>query len=282
MRLHAGGDWALRFRPTELKFNTVKHGECWLRIQGMSPRYLRTGDCFVICRTPFVLASNAKIEAIEASDIFGQSMSSATFGAGDTVELLGGSVSFENSGVDELLGLLPAAIVINAESDRASSFSWLLDELDREWQSNSAGSYSVCNGLLKIIFVHTLRHHIAKADLNDLAWLNGLRDPAISRVMCAIHAAPEKSWRLADMADIACMSRSGFTALFKTRVGKAPIEYVSWWRMQIAASRLRNSVDTVAKIATSLGYLSDAAFAAAFRRAHGKSPKEYRTGGNQN
>jgi transcriptional regulator GlxA family with amidase domain len=134
----------------------------------------------------------------------------------------------------------------------------------------------MCNDLLRLIFVHALRHHISTADVADLAWLGGLRDPAIANVMRAIHGAPEKSWALAQMAEIACMSRSRFAALFKHRVGYSPVEYATRWRMQVAASRLCASRDSVATVAASLGYLSDAAFGVAFRRVHGQSPGQYR------
>lgn len=276
VRLQAGGEWALRFQPIELKFNVVRRGQCWLRVPNMPPRRLGAGDCFVVSRTPFVLASAPDNEAVNASEVFAQSGSSAIYGAGDDVELLGGSVSLVSPGSADLLELMPPAIIIHAESGGASSFAWLLDELDREWQSAQAGSYSMCNDLLRLIFVHTLRHHIATADVADLAWLGGLRDPAIAGVMRAVHGDPVKSWKLAEMAEIACMSRSSFAALFKARVGRAPVEYATHWRMQVAASRLCNTADSVATVAASLGYLSDAAFGVAFRRVHGKSPGQYR------
>lgn len=276
VRLRAGGQWAMRFRPIELKFNVVRRGECWLRIEGSPARHLRAGDCFVISRTPFILASDPEGEAVNASDAFAQSSSLATLGAGDDVELLGGSVSLISTGAGELLSLLPPAIIIHAASGAASSFAWLLDELDKEWQSAQAGANAMCNDLLRLIFVHTLRHHISTADVADLAWLGGLRDPAIANVMRAIHGAPEKSWTLAQMAEIACMSRSSFAALFKHRVGHSPVEYATRWRMQVAASRLCMSRNSVATVAASLGYLSDAAFGVAFRRVHGQSRGQYR------
>lgn len=276
VRLTAGGSWALRFQPIELKFNVVRRGECWLCIDNLPARHLRAGDCFVVSRTPFILASAPEIDAVNAADVFAHTGSSATFGVGDDVELLGGSVSLVSPGSAELLELLPPAIIIHAESGGASSFAWLLDELDREWQSAQAGAYAMCNDLLRLIFVHALRHHITTADAADLDWLAGLRDPAIAGVMRAIHGAPEKPWKLAEMAELACMSRSSFAALFKTRVGLAPVEYATRWRMRVAASRLCNSTDSVATVAASLGYLSDAAFGVAFRRVHGKAPGQYR------
>jgi AraC-like DNA-binding protein len=54
------------------------------------------------------------------------------------------------------------------------------------------------------------------------------------------------------------------------------VEYATRWRMQVAATRLLDSVDSVATVAASLGYLSDAAFGVAFRRVHGQSPGRYR------
>jgi AraC-like DNA-binding protein len=276
VRLQAGGRWALQFRPIELKFNVVRRGDCWFRMDGMAPCHLGAGDCFVVSRTPFILASGPEVEAINASEVFSRTGASAIFGVGDDVELLGGSVSLVGPAAMELLDALPPALIIRAGSGGASSFGWLLDELDREWQSNQAGAHAMCNDLLRLIFVHALRHHITTANAADLDWLGGLRDPVIARVLRAIHGAPEKTLRLAEMAEVACMSRSGFAALFKARVGQAPVEYATRWRMQVAASRLRNGTENVATIAASLGYLSDAAFGVAFRRVHGKSPGHYR------
>jgi len=276
VRLLAGGAWALRFQPIELKFNVVRRGECWLRMQGMPARHLKAGDCFVVSRVPFILASGPDVDAVNASDVFSHSDVSATFGVGEEVEILGGSVSLVGPGAVELLDVLPPALVIHADSVGASSFGWLLDELDREWRSNQVGAHAMCNDLLRLIFVHALRYLITTADAADLAWLAGLREPAIAGVLRAIHGAPDKSWRLADMADIACMSRSSFAALFKRRVGQSPVEYATRWRMRVAASRLCDGPGSVSSVAASLGYLSDAAFGVAFRRVYGKSPGQYR------
>lgn len=111
VRLQAGGEWALRFRPIELKFNVVRHGECWLLMHDMPPCLLRTGDCFVVSRTPFILASAPHVEPIDAVDVFSHAGASATFGVGDEVELLGGSVSLCNPGAVDLIELLPPVVI---------------------------------------------------------------------------------------------------------------------------------------------------------------------------
>jgi len=61
-------------------------------------------------------------------------------------------------------------------------------------------------------------------------------------------------------------------------LGKAPISYVTGWRMQLAADRIRNSSDSLAAIAADVGYESEAAFNRAFKRVTGVTPGRWREG----
>lgn len=276
VRLTAGGSWALRFRPTALKFNVVQRGGCWLAMDGMAPVELQTGDCFVVSRTPFVLASDPVLPAVDAAQVFAASPMVANYGEGEAVSLLGGSVTLTGPAAAELIDLLPAAVVIRAEPNGPSPFAWLLDALDREWRADLPGGRAVCNDLLRMMFVHALRRHIDAADATALGWLGGLRDPAIAMVLRAIHAAPAQTWNLETLAAVAGMSRSAFAARFKQRVGHSPVAYAAQWRMRVAAMQLLGTADTVSRIAASLGFLSDAAFGVAFRRVYAVSPGRYR------
>jgi len=53
------------------------------------------------------------------------------------------------------------------------------------------------------------------------------------------------------------------------------MEYLTRWRMLLAADRLKNSLDKLSAIAQSLGYESESAFGKAFRRVMGCSPRQY-------
>jgi AraC-like DNA-binding protein len=53
------------------------------------------------------------------------------------------------------------------------------------------------------------------------------------------------------------------------------MEYVARWRMLLAADKLENSRDSVSAIALSLGYESESAFSAAFKRVMRCSPRQY-------
>ncbi len=63
---------------------------------------------------------------------------------------------------------------------------------------------------------------------------------------------------------------------FLAKVGYTPAAYLTNWRMDLAAQRFRDTGDTVAAIARSLGYTSEYAFIRAFTRARPIPPGRYR------
>jgi AraC-like DNA-binding protein len=81
---------------------------------------------------------------------------------------------------------------------------------------------------------------------------------------------------VAELARVAAVSRSTLAARFKDVVGKGPLEYLTEWRIELAANRIRRGTDTVATIARAVGYGSESAFSVAFKRTTGLSPRAYR------
>jgi len=71
------------------------------------------------------------------------------------------------------------------------------------------------------------------------------------------------------------MSRSVFALRFKETVGTTPMEYLTRWRMLLAADSLKHPDDSLSSIASTLGYESESAFGKAFRRVMGCSPRQY-------
>ena len=74
-------------------------------------------------------------------------------------------------------------------------------------------------------------------------------------------------------------SRTVLAERFNEVLGQAPIEYVTNWRMQLAAERIRNSAASLAAIAAGVGYGSLPAFNRAFKRVTGTTPGQWRERG---
>ncbi|MBO1417605.1 helix-turn-helix transcriptional regulator, partial [Streptomyces sp. FH025] len=63
-----------------------------------------------------------------------------------------------------------------------------------------------------------------------------------------------------------------FTAL----AGRAPMAYLTWWRMTRAATLLRHGADPLQAVARQVGYASPYALSHAFAREFGTTPGRYR------
>ena len=95
-----------------------------------------------------------------------------------------------------------------------------------------------------------------------------------SRACCTRNSpgpGPRRSW-----PDEVYLSRSAFADRFTALIGMPPITYLTRWRMQVAAQRLRESRRSVAQISADVGYESEIAFARAFKRQFSMSPAQWR------
>jgi transcriptional regulator GlxA family with amidase domain len=93
-----------------------------------------------------------------------------------------------------------------------------------------------------------------------------------------MHREPRKPWTLKELAKEARTSRSVLDERFRQFLGRAPMSYLTAWRLQLASRRLRTSSDTMADVADAVGYASEASFSRAFKRHAGVSPSEWRSG----
>ncbi|MBR0715128.1 helix-turn-helix domain-containing protein [Bradyrhizobium liaoningense] len=98
----------------------------------------------------------------------------------------------------------------------------------------------------------------------------------LSRVTDFIEASVEREFTVKDLASVACMSPAHFSRSFKAATGKAPHEYVSSQRLDLAKRLLTGSDRLLVDIAYATGFSSQANFNRAFRKAVGTTPSAYR------
>lgn len=130
--------------------------------------------------------------------------------------------------------------------------------------------------LMELLFVEVLRRYAARLPDNSKGWLAALNDPIVCRALQFVHGDPARRWTVDDLAREAGSSRTVLAEKFNAVLGQAPIEYVTGWRMQIAADRIRSSDASLAAIAADVGYESEAAFNRAFKRVTGVTPGRWR------
>ncbi|WP_405425688.1 AraC family transcriptional regulator [Micromonospora sp. NBC_00617] len=278
--LVAGGRWAVRFDPPAgAKFNAIRRGRCFLLVDGQpEPVGLAEGDCYLLTRpVAYTLFSDPDAPVQPAYPIFAAAGDGvAHAGDGDDMFLIGGAFSLGDRGRSLLLDSLPPIIHVPADTPAAATIRWALDEIDSELRQPQLGSRLVAEHLALVLLIQVLRLHLARDPQHTSGWLAGLADPVVAPALRAMHGRPAQSWTVDEIARAASVSRSTLAARFRQVVGVGPLEYLTRWRIELAADRIRRGSDTVAAIALAVGYGSESALSVAFKRVTGVSPRTYR------
>ncbi len=91
-----------------------------------------------------------------------------------------------------------------------------------------------------------------------------------------IHQHFGEDIQLEDIANAGAISKSTCSRLFKRYTGLSPVAYLNHYRLEISASMLRNSNDSIASISQTCGFSQQSYFTRVFRRAFHMSPLSYR------
>ena len=279
-KLEAGGRWAFRFPNEEnaiMCFSIVR-GSCWLILDELSDKVrLAEGDCLVLpSGRAFGLTSEPDIPQEEYESRLSYSLPGGvvTVNGGGDFLLAGTRFAVDRRHVDLLRGILPAVVHLRQESEQAA-LRWSVDRMMEEMQNEQPGSPLLTQQLAHMILVLTMRRHIAEGASGDSGWFAALADKHVGLAIKAMHADLKFRWTLDNIARRATMSRSKFAARFKTVMGETPMEYLTRWRILVAAEKLKNTSDPIAKVAAEVGYQSESAFSNAFKRLMGSSPRRY-------
>lgn len=276
---NAGGDWAIRFGPHQgIKFQAVMQGECWLCVDEVpEPVRIRAGDCYLLPRgRPFRVASDLSLEPADAEVVLPrlrEERITAYNGGGDFFSV-GGFFALAGPYLDTLLGALPPIVLIREHADK-EVLRWCLKRMGEELHEPQPGGALVAQQLATMLLVQVLRLHLSGGPAHEAGWLFALSDKPMRAALSAMHAEPAQRWTLQSLAACAGMSRTTFALKFKERVGVSAMDYLTRWRMMLAADRLMHSSEPISSIALALGYESDSAFSTAFRRVMGLAPRQY-------
>lgn len=271
-----------RISPTELAhFGMVSRGNCWLSVNGIEyPIPLTGGDCFLLApRSSFILRDQPTTRPRSFCEVAPKNNSNVVHygGGGAPTTIVSGFLSFDGASLKPITQLLPSLILVKADQAQTLALHSTMRLLASEMEVESPGSEVVANRLAEVLFIQTLRAHIASgAESCMRGWLRAIFDPQIGVALRAVHADVNRPWTVESLAAAAGMSRSAFAAQFKELLGQTPLDYVTEWRMQKAVLLLKQEDKKLVEVAQLVGYESDAAFSKAFKRVVGVTPREYR------
>nr|WP_246738743.1 AraC family transcriptional regulator [Bradyrhizobium sp. CCBAU 051011] len=106
--------------------------------------------------------------------------------------------------------------------------------------------------------------------------MGGLSPKVLSRAIERLRSDSDSDVSLAALAADAGLSRFHFCRAFKESTGLSPHAWLRQHRLEQAMNMLRDPDASVVSIAAALGYSSQTAFAAAFRKLTGETPSDWR------
>ncbi|UDQ88872.1 AraC family transcriptional regulator [Xanthobacter autotrophicus] len=275
------GAWGVRYATHNAPgFTIILKGTCWLTLEGEAPLKLDKGDFLLLPATPaFTLSSQPGIaceprEPMDTPVRHGEQDGEADF------ESLGGTFQIEPANAQLLLALLPCMIHVPVSEGRSVRLRRMIDLIIDECGGDEPGKDMILQRMLEVLLVEALRWQGIASGADHAGIISGMRDPALARVLGAMHADVRANWTVAGLARIAGQSRSAFAARFGAVLGCGPIEYLARWRMALAKDALLRGAKTLDRIADEIGYESASAFSTAFRKRLGCPPGKFaRMGG---
>jgi AraC-like DNA-binding protein len=265
-------------------FHLVTAGRAWLQIDGAPDQTeLAPGDLVVLPVGPrHWLRDDPHSPATELEDILASTPLDAYHrlhhgGDGATTGLLCGGFALDGAGSHPILDSLPPLLIVPGSDGRP--LPWLaatISMLSAETSSNAPGAEEVVTRLADSLLTQALRVALLELQAQGATHLRALQDPQLAKAIALIHARPEQTWAVGELASEVALSRSEFAARFRALVGESPIRYITRTRLAHAAVLLRTSDTSLADIAARSGYGTPFSFGKAFKRTFGIAPGAYR------
>jgi AraC-like DNA-binding protein len=272
-----------------VSYHVVSQGTCWCESPGQPPLRLDAGDVLVVPHGhTYRLGSTCGLRTDWTLDdaiawframARGQLSFVVTEGGDgpERLQLVCGFLGCDALPFNPVLATLPALLRVRLLGDPGARLNALLDFAIAESSGAHPGSRSVRLRIAELVFVEVLRSYLTTASEDGASWLGGLREPVVGHALARLHADPARPWTLGELARAVGASRSVLAERFTCFVGHPPMQYLTHWRMQLAASRLAAGAAPLSAVANDVGYVSEAAFCRAFKKVTGVTPASWRS-----
>ncbi len=263
-----------------IPYHVLVEGECWGGLVGGTQQVMRPGDVIVFPHgKPHYMSSapglRTPMPPVEMPSVTRLPFVLRLGGGGNRRSVfVCGFLGCDRRPFNPLLAALPDVLLARGEPG-----GWLAlfsQHALAEAGAQRTGGELVLTRLAELMFIEVVRRHLEALPPDQTGWLAGVRDAVVGRALALLHERPAHAWTLDELARAASCSRTVLAERFARLVGEPPMQYLTHWRMQLAARRLASGSGKVAAIAREVGYDSEAAFSRAFKRLVGVSPAAWR------
>lgn len=263
-------------------FHLITEGECLVEIEGAQPLRVQAGDVVVFPRgCAHRMTSEAGLPPPQRAADMKRLLSSrprklAYGGGGAVTRMVCGYLACDTRLARLLLNGLPPVVQVGLRG--SASGAWLESSVHyalAEARAPRAGSAGMQAKLAELLFIEVLRQYV-HGEQAHAGWLAGLGDRIVGNALNALHQRPCHEWSLAELARSSGTSRTVLAERFQQLVGTSPMQYLTQWRMLMAANLLRRSNAPLSRVAEEVGYQNDTSFSRAFRREYGQPPAAWR------
>lgn len=265
----------------------LTEGRCRARIPGVTATVeLESGDLILFPHGDgHCIGSDLQLAPVAAESLVMPSAEGGLAriqhgGGGERTRFVCGYLACDARLCRPLLDALPRMLKVPMASGPAAS--WIVDTLRRgasETRAPRAGADAVLAKLSELLFLEAMRYYLESLPDSERGWFAALRDPQLSRALALMHAEPARAWTVDDLGREAGLSRSTLSERFVALLGEPPMQYLTRWRLALAARALKEGRESIVRIAGEVGYESEAAFNRAFKREFGMPPATWRRHG---
>ena len=266
-------------------YHYVVDGEVRIRVDGEDGEeiVLRPGEVVLLPRNDLhLMGSDLTLSPVIGSEIIQPPKDGGLFsihhgGTGARTRMVCGFIGCDRAEGNPVLSTLPPLIKLDVEQGGAaewirSTFQYAAEEI----AAGHPGSATVLAKLSELLFVEAVRRYAAALPESQTGWLAGLRDPYVARALALLHRDIARPWNVDHLGREVGLSRSALADRFIRLIGVPPMHYLAGWRMEVATQKLRNTSASLAQVAETVGYSSEAAFSRAFKKSFGTAPATWR------
>src|SRR5690606_36405049 len=164
-----------------------------------------------------------------------------TLGSGGApTRIVCGFLGSEDVRGNPVIDALPAALKLDVQ--HASAGEWVRDTFRfaaEEVAAGRIGSEAVLAKLSELLLVEAIRRYAETLPPDSTGWIAALQDRFLSRALAELHADVAAPWTVEALGKRVGLSRSALADRFTRVLGKAPMQYLASWRIQVAAHELR-------------------------------------------